>query len=110
MNFSGEKNTFGELIYRHPSQLYEMGKNLFIFGTLLFIGKRKAGTQFFTFLVMYGILRFFIEFIRLPDPQLGHIIGFLSMGQLLCIPMVIIGAFGLWRIQHPVSQDKRAHK
>jgi phosphatidylglycerol:prolipoprotein diacylglycerol transferase len=44
------------------------------------------------FLLLYGGVRFFVEFFRQPDPQLGFIAwGWLTMGQLLSLPMIIIG-------------------
>jgi phosphatidylglycerol:prolipoprotein diacylglycerol transferase len=42
------------------------------------------------FLFFYGIFRFFLEFFREPDPQLGFVLGPLTMGQLLCLAMVIM--------------------
>ena len=45
------------------------------------------------FLLCYGAFRFFIEFYRLPDAQLGYLaFGWLTMGQVLSTPMVLIGA------------------
>lgn len=74
--------------FRHPSQLYEASKNLIIFITLwgLKNKKLKRGTLFFTFIFMYSTLRFFIEFFRAPDTQIGFILG-LTMGQILCVIM-----------------------
>lgn len=101
VNFLGEKDTMGNLVYRHPSQLYEAAKNILIFGVLWNLSKKKRpqGTILFSFMLMYGILRFAIEYIRLPDPQIGYIAGFITMGQILCIPLVLIGAYGLWHVQ-----------
>jgi phosphatidylglycerol:prolipoprotein diacylglycerol transferase len=44
-----------------------------------------------TFLTFYGLFRCLVEFFREPDPQLGLIGGFISMGQILSIPMIFIG-------------------
>lgn len=79
--------------YRHPSQLYEAGKNLFMFAVLYIIRNKKLkdGVMFSLFIVMYGALRFFIEFFREPDAQVGFVIWGLSMGQLLCIAMLLFG-------------------
>ena len=79
---------------RHPSQLYESAKNLFIFGILWFLKERKLrkGIMFWSFVLMYSTLRFFIEFVREPDQQLGFILG-LTMGQWLNIVMFIVGLF-----------------
>jgi phosphatidylglycerol---prolipoprotein diacylglyceryl transferase len=49
------------------------------------------------FLLGYGIARFTIEFVREPDIQLGFIFGdWMSMGQVLCLPMMIVGAAVMW--------------
>jgi len=84
---------------RHPSQLYESLKNLFIFSTLWLIKdkKLKKGTLFWTFIIMYSTLRFAIEFVRAPDPQIGFILG-LTMGQWLNIVMFMIGIYFFVRI------------
>ncbi len=91
--------------FRHPSQLYEAMKNFIIFATLWFMKDRKMpkGFMFFTFVTMYGALRFLIEFTRQPDAQIGFVFLNLSMGQLLCLPMIAIGLFVLiriWRKKH----------
>lgn len=79
---------------RHPSQLYES----FFEGALLFAvlwvlrrHTRYPGEILAYFLLFYGIFRFVIEFFREPDPQLGFIVGPLTMGQLLCTAMVLAG-------------------
>ncbi len=79
---------------RHPSQLYEF----FLEGVLLFLilwlikdRPFKKGTLFCLFLFLYSIFRFFVEFFREPDPQLGLIFSFLSMGQILSVLMGIGG-------------------
>ena len=80
---------------RHPSQLYEaFFEGLILFLLLLyFLKKNKFNTINCSsiFLVFYGISRFFIEFFRLPDPQIGYIFNYFSTGQLLCIPMIVLG-------------------
>lgn len=94
VNFNNEKDALGNLIYRHPSQLYEAAKNLFIFGTLWIMKDKnlRNGTIFCTFIVMYSSLRFFIEFFRQPDPQVGFLMLGLTMGQILNIIMFFVGA------------------
>ena len=85
---------------RHPSQLYEsFFEGFLMFFILIFIRKKQKshGTTLFSFLGLYAIFRFFIEFFREPDMQLGFIVFNLSMGQLLCIVMLIL-AIVLWRI------------
>ena len=86
---------------RHPSQLYESLKNFVIFGFLLLfrnIHERrkkhlKSGTLFWTFVLLYGILRFIVNFYR-DDAVLLWI----SMGQFLSLLMVIVAAISLIRI------------
>jgi phosphatidylglycerol:prolipoprotein diacylglycerol transferase len=50
------------------------------------------------FLLLYGVFRFAVEFVRLPDAHLGYLaFGWLTMGMLLTIPMVLVGGFVLFR-------------
>jgi phosphatidylglycerol:prolipoprotein diacylglycerol transferase len=81
---------------RHPSQLYQFaGEGLLLFAFLWIYSSRPRplGAISGMFLIGYGVLRFAAEFARQPDAFLG-LVGFgLSMGQLLCIPMV---AAGVW--------------
>jgi len=44
------------------------------------------------YLIGYGVVRFFLEFFRQPDPQLGFIVGQFSMGQVFCFVMIVCGA------------------
>ena len=79
---------------RHPSQLYEaFFEGLVLFIVLWAIRKRRPfdGFLFAMYLIGYGTVRFFIEFFREPDAQLGFIFAFLTMGQILCISMIILG-------------------
>jgi phosphatidylglycerol:prolipoprotein diacylglycerol transferase len=62
------------------------------------------------FLLLYGVFRFSVEFVRLPDPQLGFIaFGWMTMGQLLTLPM-ILGGFALiaWSRRKPIDNAKAA--
>ena len=54
--------------------------------------KPRPGLQPATFLLLYGIARFAVEFIRLPDADIGYLWAFLTMGQLLSMPMIVVGA------------------
>lgn len=80
---------------RHPSQLYEAlleGLLLFIILWVYSNKPRPRGTVSGLFLIGYGVLRFFCEFFRTPDVQLGFIaFDWMTMGQLLSIPMIIAG-------------------
>ncbi|KYK25623.1 hypothetical protein AYK26_05790 [Euryarchaeota archaeon SM23-78] len=86
---------------RHPSQLYEALKNLFIFFALYFMYTKKSlkkklkdGVIFWSFVIMYGLLRFIITFWRDDPIFLG-----LSGGQYLSLLMVLMGAFFLFKIK-----------
>lgn len=82
---------------RHPSQLYEAlleGVVLFIvlFALSRKLPPRPRGTFLGVFLILYGCFRFSIEFVRVPDVQLGYLWGgWLTMGQLLSVPLIVVG-------------------
>ena len=82
-------------LLRHPSQLYEsFGEGLVLFVILLIISKftKIKGMVSSCFLIFYGLIRFIIEFYRQPDTHIGYVaFDFISMGQLLCLPMIVIG-------------------
>lgn len=82
---------------RHPSQLYEaLLEGVVLFLVLCLLSRKKPplpqGTFLGVFLVGYGIARILVEFVRLPDAQLGYLIGdVVTMGQLLSLPLVVAG-------------------
>ena len=80
---------------RYPSQLYEaFFEGLVLFFIVYFFlinSKLKKYNSCCIFLIFYGLFRFFLEFYREPDEQLGHIFLFFSMGQILSVPMVLLG-------------------
>jgi phosphatidylglycerol:prolipoprotein diacylglycerol transferase len=79
---------------RHPSQLYEaFFEGIVLFVVLWVIRKWRpfAGFHLALYIIGYGLVRFFIEYYREPDAHLGFIWNILSMGQLLCIAMIITG-------------------
>lgn len=79
---------------RHPSQLYEaVLEGAVLFLILLFLSRKKLEPGIVTgvFLAGYGVFRMFIELFREPDAHLGFIIGQISMGQLLSLPMTALG-------------------
>ena len=84
-------------VLRHPSQLYEsFAEGIILFLILLYISKRTEikGMVCSSFLIFYGSIRFIIEFYRQPDAHIGYVaFDSISMGHLLCIPMIIIGFF-----------------
>jgi len=97
---------------RHPSQLYEF----LLEGVLLFLllwpqrnKNRPAGSMLAFFLVGYGICRFLVEFFRQPDQQLGFIVSWLTMGQLLSSAMIVAGLLLLafLRSRKPAAKNTR---
>ena len=52
----------------------------------------KDGVVVWAFIALYGLFRFLVEFVREPDEQIGYLFGALSMGQMLSLPMFLLGA------------------
>ena len=88
---------------RHPSQLYEAAlEGLVLFGLVWWFSSVKRGRGKVTglFLLGYGLARFFVEFFRVPDAHLGAVaFNWMSMGQILSAPMILLGLFWLIRTQ-----------
>ncbi|MGB6432415.1 MAG: prolipoprotein diacylglyceryl transferase [Bradyrhizobium sp.] len=87
----------GGPIPRHPSQLYEAALEGIVLFTLLAVmirmgALKRPGLILGSFIAIYGIARIISEIFREPDPQLGFLWGGLTMGMLLSIPMIIVGA------------------
>jgi phosphatidylglycerol:prolipoprotein diacylglycerol transferase len=81
----------GGPIPRHPSQLYEsLAEGLLLFVIMWNLRKKpfKDGMMVAFFLLFYGMIRFIIEFFREPDTQLGFLLGYFTMGQILCTAMM----------------------
>lgn len=81
---------------RHPSQLYEMileGLLLFVILWLISAKPRPVMTVSGYFLMLYGVARTGVEFIRLPDAHIGYLLNtdWLTMGIVLSVPMIIFG-------------------
>lgn len=89
---------------RHPSQLYEAlleGLALFLIVWTYSAKPRKPGAVSGLFALFYGVFRFAVEFVRLPDAHIGYLaFGWLTMGQLLCLPLIGIGLWLLLRPAH----------
>lgn len=92
MKFPNDPN-----VARHPSQLYEA----FLEGLVLFIilfwfshKPRPRGAVIGLFMLGYGVFRFFIENYRQPDAHITFLLfGWMTRGQILCVPMIVIGLF-----------------
>lgn len=94
-------------IPRHPSQLYQFlleGLLLFVLLWLYARRPRQLGVVSGMFMVGYGSFRFAAEFFREPDSFLGPLALGLSMGQWLCVPMVLVGAVLVWLGRHRFFQ------
>lgn len=96
---------------RHPSQLYEAcleGLLLFIVLWIYSAKPRKTGAVSGLFAVGYGVCRIAVEFVRLPDAHIGYLaFGWLTMGQLLCLPII---AIGLWLLVRPLPPKAPKHR
>ncbi|RUM35312.1 MAG: prolipoprotein diacylglyceryl transferase [Desulfobulbus sp.] len=99
---------------RHPSQLYEvLLEGVFLFLVLWSVKKRPwqakytntwpHGSMLALFLILYGIVRCIVEFFREPDPQLGLLMGGMTMGQILSLTMIITGVL-LWQVRRKVAE------
>lgn len=93
---------------RHPSQLYEAvleGLLLFILLWVVHKMQVRRGVPIFLFIAGYGICRFIVEFYRQPDAHIGYLWNDATMGQLLSIPMIIVGLAGIaWAVKR--SSDR----
>ncbi|WP_027185795.1 prolipoprotein diacylglyceryl transferase [Desulfovibrio inopinatus] len=88
---------------RHPSQLYEASLEGLVLFTVLWLYSSKPrprGAASGLFLLLYGCFRFLVEFVREPDAHIGYIaFGWLTEGQILSFPMIILGIVVLaWSI------------
>jgi phosphatidylglycerol:prolipoprotein diacylglycerol transferase len=88
---------------RHPSQLYEAGlEGLALFlllrlATHRLLWLRRPGAVTGAFLTAYGVFRITLERVRMPDPGLQDLPLGLTVGTLLSVPMVLVGAWLIWR-------------
>ena len=87
---------------RHPSQLYEAGFEGLLLGVIIFMFWRRGWYQQHgritgLLLAGYGMARCMIEFVREPDSQIGLLLDWVSMGQLLSVPMIIFGVYLIMR-------------
>lgn len=80
---------------RHPNPLYEFALEGVVMFVVLWIFSMKPRRRYAVsgmFGLLYGCFRFLIEFVRVPDPQLGYLaFGWLTMGQVLSLPLVALG-------------------
>ncbi len=85
---------------RHPSQLYEFALEGVVMFGVLYLFSMKPRPRYAVsglFALMYGVFRFAVEFVRIPDEQLGYLAwGWLTMGQIQSLPLIIVGLALLW--------------
>jgi phosphatidylglycerol:prolipoprotein diacylglycerol transferase len=103
----------GQEVGRHASQLYEAGlEGIALFLLVWWFARRprSRGAVVGLALAWYGVVRFLVEFVRLPDSQIGYLAGdWFTMGQLLSLPMIIAGVALLARAwQQPPSRGNFA--
>ena len=83
------------ILHVQPSQLYEGLLEGVVLFTVMWWFTAKSRPRLAPsglFLVLYGSFRFLVEFVRMPDPQIGYLAwGWLTMGQVLSLPMILIG-------------------
>jgi phosphatidylglycerol:prolipoprotein diacylglycerol transferase len=79
---------------RHPSQLYESlleGVVLFFILRWIYVKRFYRGTVVWALIGFYGLFRFLVEFVREPDTHIGFDLGPFTRGQLLTLPMLVVG-------------------
>lgn len=100
----------GGYLPRHPSQLYEA----FLEGLVMLVVlnwlwryqavRERSGIVSAMFILLYGVFRVFMEQFREPDAQLGFFFGHITMGQMLSVPLIVIGlAVLLWKGMKPLK-------
>ncbi len=96
---------------RHPSQLYEATLEGIILFTVVWIYSTKPrhmGRVSGLFALVYGMARFLVEFVRTPDAHLGYLaFNWLTMGQILSLPLMAIGLWLLWRDPIITADNKK---
>lgn len=94
----------GPPIARHPSQLYEALLEGAVLFTILWVFTRRPRSRYAAsglFLICYAVARIAVEFVREPDIGIGYIaFGWLTMGQLLSLPMLLAGLILVWASHH----------
>lgn len=90
-----------EAYARHPSQLYQAALEGFLLFAILWWYSSRPRPRYAVsglFALGYGIFRFAVEFVRQPDSHLGYLaFGWLTMGQVLTLPLIVLGLFLLWK-------------
>ncbi|WP_133500694.1 prolipoprotein diacylglyceryl transferase [Cognatilysobacter terrigena] len=89
-----------DVFARHPSQLYQAMLEGVVMASVLWWYSSRPRPRYAVggmFALLYGLFRFLVEFVRMPDEQIGYIAwGWLTEGQLLSVPLIVLGVFWLW--------------
>jgi len=97
---------------RHPSQLYQAALEGIAMFAILWWYSSKPRPRYAVsgvFALLYGVFRFVVEFVREPDAHLGYLaFGWLTMGQVLSVPLVAVGVFLLWKSRRAPTIAARA--
>jgi len=95
---------------RHPSQLYQLALEGVLLFLVLYIYSSKPRPRLAVgglFVLGYGCLRFFAEFFRQPDTHIGFdVLGWMTRGQLLCLPMIALGLYVLYNAYHSQPRSR----
>jgi phosphatidylglycerol:prolipoprotein diacylglycerol transferase len=98
---------------RHPSQLYQALLEGLVLFLVLWLYSRKPRPRYAVaglFTLLYGLFRFVVEFVRVPDQQLDYLaFGWVTMGQVLSLPLIVLGLVWLWMSRRaPTLQPRTA--
>lgn len=88
-----------DVLARHPSQLYEAFLEGVVMFVVLWLYSAKPRARYAVsglFALMYGLFRFLVEFVRVPDEGIYIAFGWLTRGQILSVPLVLLGVWLLW--------------
>jgi phosphatidylglycerol:prolipoprotein diacylglycerol transferase len=100
-SFAVQDPASGAVIARHPTQLYEAALEGLLLAITLWWFTSKPRPRYAPaalFLLCYAVARIGIEFLRVPDVQLGYLaLGWLTMGQILTVPMILLALYLAWR-------------
>lgn len=95
---------------RHPSPLYQAALEGVVLFTILWIYSKKprpVGSVAALFVFYYGVFRFITEFFRQPDDHIGYVaFDWLTMGQILSLPMIALGMIVFWLAQRGVFKNE----
>lgn len=98
---------------RHPSQLYQAFlEGVVMFGVLWWFSRKPRPRYAVSglFALLYGVFRFLVEFVREPDAHIGYLaFGWLTMGQVLSIPLVLVGVWLLWLSRRAPTLQAKAN-